>query len=88
MRWWVCAAVWIVGMTVSLVVAAKTRIGPMVIQLSHSHGVHVGDILAVAAAVLVGIVVTAVAWVTRPRPTPPSQPQPPAAERDRTPAGL
>jgi hypothetical protein len=67
MRWVLCAVVWVAGMACALYVASKTRIGPLVVQLSQNHGVHVGDVLAVVAAVVVGVAVTAIAWFTRPR---------------------
>ena len=55
-------AVWVVATAVTLLVAAKTRVGPVVATLSHRHGVHAGDvaagigIFAVAAALTAFIV--------------------------------
>lgn len=68
MRWVICGVVWILVMSAALLVAAKTKIGPMVARLSQNHGVHVGDLVAVAVGVVIASAVTVVAWVTRPRP--------------------
>jgi hypothetical protein len=56
------AAVWVVATALTLLVAAKTRVGPVVARLSYRHGVHAGDvaggivIFAVAAALTALIV--------------------------------
>ncbi|MFB9387098.1 hypothetical protein ACFFTK_28480 [Pseudonocardia petroleophila] len=52
------AAVWVAATLFGLLVAATTRIGPIVASLSYNHGVHLGDLLAFAAAYLVAAAVT------------------------------
>ncbi len=50
---------WIGATLFGLIVAVETRIGPTVLDLSHQHGVHLGDVLAFAAAYAVAALVTA-----------------------------
>ena len=50
---------WIVATLFGLGVAATTRIGPTVLNLSYNHGVHLGDVLAFAGAYFVAALVTA-----------------------------
>ncbi len=66
MRWVVCGLVWIGAMMTSLLIASKTMIGPVVVQLSPNHGIHAGDVLAALIGVSVASLFTAVAWLTRP----------------------
>lgn len=46
-RFWGAAWVWVAAAASSLLVALGTHIGPVVLTLSASHGVHVGDLVAV-----------------------------------------
>ena len=55
-------AAWAVAVAVSLAVAADTRIGPVLLTLSPRHGVHAGDVVAVA--LVMGVIVMVV--VARP----------------------
>ncbi|MCX6463598.1 MAG: hypothetical protein NTW05_08405 [Pseudonocardiales bacterium] len=50
---------WIGATLFGLAVAATTRIGPVVWNLSYNHGIHLGDVLAFAGAYLVAALVTA-----------------------------
>lgn len=56
---------WIGATLFGLAVAAKTRIGPTVLQLSYNHGIHLGDVLAFAGAYAVAAMVTAAALAHR-----------------------
>lgn len=42
--------VWGLATALGLAVAATTRIGPVVLRVTSSHGVHLGDVLAFALA--------------------------------------
>jgi hypothetical protein len=60
-------AVWASSAAVVILVAATTDLGPVVLELSHNHGVHAGD---VATAVLCAAAAVAVsAWILLPRAT-------------------
>lgn len=48
--WLLVAAVWAVATAVGLGFAAVTTVGPVALQLSQNHGVHLGDLIAFAAA--------------------------------------
>ncbi len=50
--------VWVTATLLGLAVAATTRIGPILLTVSHSHGVHLGDVLAFAAAYGAAILIT------------------------------
>jgi hypothetical protein len=50
---------WIGATLFGLAVAAETRIGPTVLELSYNHGIHLGDVLAFAGAYLVAAMITA-----------------------------
>lgn len=54
--------VWILSAIISLIVAAKTKIGPTVVQLSSNHGIHAGDVVAVGGAVVFSALFTLVVW--------------------------
>ena len=41
-----------------LLVAASTRIGPIVVDLSYNHGIHLGDLVAFGGAYVVAGLVT------------------------------
>ncbi|CAA9416069.1 MAG: hypothetical protein AVDCRST_MAG66-2325 [uncultured Pseudonocardia sp.] len=56
---------WIAATLFGLAVAAQTRIGPTVLELSYNHGIHLGDVLAFAGAYAVAALVTAAALVHR-----------------------
>lgn len=51
-------AVWVTATLLGLAVAATTRIGPVLLTVSSSHGVHLGDVLAFAAAYGAAIMIT------------------------------
>jgi hypothetical protein len=72
MRWLFCAVVWAGSLLTAFLVASETRVGPVVIQLSYNHGVHMGDIAAFVVAIAFSSVVTGVSWVTRSRARPDS----------------
>jgi hypothetical protein len=42
-------AVWVVATAVVLLFAADTRVGPILLNLSERHGVHLGDVVALVA---------------------------------------
>ena len=44
------AGIWVVATVVVLVIAAETKLGPIVLVLSRRHGVHAGDVLALVLA--------------------------------------
>ena len=56
-------AVWVTATLLGLAVAATTRIGPTLLTVSSSHGVHLGDVLAFAAAYGAAIMITR--WLAR-----------------------
>lgn len=45
-------ALWALAGAAALLVAWRTKVGPVVLHLSARHGVHAGDVLFVAAAVV------------------------------------
>ena len=63
-RYLVAAAAWIVAGYVSLWFAANTRIGPIVASVSHTHGIHQGDIVIVLAGIGVASLITVAALRT------------------------
>jgi hypothetical protein len=44
------AALWTAATVFGLAIARWTAVGPVVLTLSRAHGVHVGDLVALAAA--------------------------------------
>ena len=54
----VVIVVWVAATLIGLATAATTRIGPIVLTVSAHHGVHVGDLLAFAAAYSAALAVT------------------------------
>ncbi|SHL31900.1 hypothetical protein SAMN05443637_12472 [Pseudonocardia thermophila] len=62
---------WALAGLVTLAVAAKTKIGPVVVELTRSHGVHAGDVLAAVVmslfAMTVTVLVIAHFWAARRR---------------------
>jgi hypothetical protein len=48
-------AVWLIATAISLGIAAKTSIGPVVLKLSKNHGVHAGDLAGFAGCYLTGL---------------------------------
>ncbi|HXT43354.1 MAG TPA: hypothetical protein VN748_04445 [Pseudonocardiaceae bacterium] len=52
-------AVWLIATAISLGIAAKTSIGPVVLKLSKNHGVHAGDLVGFAGCYLSALAVTA-----------------------------
>jgi hypothetical protein len=44
------AALWATATVFALAIARWTAVGPIVLTLSRKHGVHVGDLVALAAA--------------------------------------
>lgn len=61
MRWLVSAAAWLLAPLAGLFVAATTKWGPILWHLSRNHGVHLGDVVALAAGVAVALAATVVA---------------------------
>jgi hypothetical protein len=61
------AAPWVLATLAGLVIAATTRIGPTLLQLSERHGVHLGDLLAFALAYAMALAVTLAMRRTRRR---------------------
>jgi len=59
------AIVWGGAMVGSLLIASKTTVGPVVFHLSHNHGVHLGDIVAVAGSAVGAAIVTYALWMPR-----------------------
>jgi hypothetical protein len=55
-----CLCVWTAAVTGSLFVAAETTVGPVVVDLSHNHGIHLGDLVIVAVATVVATVASAI----------------------------
>lgn len=55
------ALTWGAALVFVLVVAADTRIGPVVFRITEKHGVHLGDIYATLAAVVVALLITV--WI-------------------------
>jgi hypothetical protein len=53
------AAVWLVATFIGLSVAATTAIGPVVLRLSKTHGVHAGDLAGFGVCYLTALVITA-----------------------------
>ena len=51
-------AVWVGATLLGLALAATTRIGPVVLALSRSHGVHLGDLVAFAVVYAVALAIT------------------------------
>ncbi len=43
-------ALWATATAFGLAIGALTKVGPVVLTLSRSHGVHVGDLIALTAA--------------------------------------
>ncbi len=54
----VCLSVWVVAACGSLLIAARTTVGPVVLDLSHNHGIHLGDVVAVMGGTVWAAVVT------------------------------
>lgn len=52
------ACAWVGATLFGLAVAAGSTIGPIVVNLSQNHGVHLGDLVASGAAYLVALIVT------------------------------
>ena len=52
------AGAWVVGLGLGLTAARFTRIGPVAFGLTGRHGVHVGDLAAMALGCLGATVVT------------------------------
>ncbi len=51
---------WGLAITVTLVVARDTSAGPVVLTISHNHGIHLGDVLTGACCAAAAI------WATAP----------------------
>ncbi len=82
-------AVWVTATLLGLAVAATTRIGPILLSVSSTHGVHLGDVLAFAAAYGAAILITRrlARTLVRPRTrrNPPSAANAPAPRPYRSP---
>jgi hypothetical protein len=50
--------IWAVATAFGLAFAAWTAVGPVVLELTRGHGVHVGDLVAFAAAYTPAVVLT------------------------------
>ncbi|MGH3584811.1 MAG: hypothetical protein ACRDQ0_00670 [Pseudonocardia sp.] len=61
----VVIAVWVLATLVGLAVAATTKVGPVVLTLTHRHGVHLGDLLAFVVAYGAAGLISL--WVITPR---------------------
>ena len=66
-RWVLCGVVWLVAMATSLYVASETKLGPVVLNLSHNHGVHLSDAFVVLFGAAIATAFSWAAWVTAPR---------------------
>ena len=60
-RYLVALAAWFVAGYVSLWFAANTRIGPIVVNVSPTHGIHEGDLVILLAGIAVASMITAAA---------------------------
>ena len=65
-RWVLCGVVWLVAMVTSIYVASETKLGPVVLKLSHNHGVHLSDIFVVLFGAAIATAFTWAAWATAP----------------------
>jgi hypothetical protein len=54
------AFVWVAALSVTLVVAAFTKIGPVVLRVTATHGLHLGDVLTGMIMGMLALAVTAV----------------------------
>lgn len=59
------ALVWAAGVAAVLVVGARTKVGPTVLELTGRHGVHLGDLVFGAFAASVAVSLTLVALRSR-----------------------
>ena len=50
--------VWGLATAVGLLVAVTTKIGPILLQVTPSHGVHLGDVAAFVLSYVVALIVT------------------------------
>lgn len=55
------AITWGAAMAFVLLVAADTRIGPVIFKVTRTHGVHLGDLYATLASVIVAVLITV--WI-------------------------
>lgn len=53
---------WLLAGTAALVVAAETKVGPVVHRFSPGHGVHLGDVVFSAAALAGCALATRARW--------------------------
>ncbi|WP_214371330.1 hypothetical protein [Pseudonocardia sp. H11422] len=52
------ATTWVGATGVALLVAAETKLGPIVLDLTKRHGVHLGDLVAVAVCFITALLIT------------------------------
>jgi hypothetical protein len=50
--------VWVLATAVGLLVAVTTKIGPILLRVTPSHGVHLGDVAAFVLSYVVALIVT------------------------------
>ena len=69
-RWKMIALVWGVATLLGLLVAATTRIGPILVVVVRNHGLHLGDAVTFLVCYLIAAAITL--WIVRsarfPRP--------------------
>ena len=65
-RFVLCGVVWLVVMVTALYVASQTKLGPVVVSLSHNHGMHLSDIFVVLFGAGIATAFTWAAWATSP----------------------
>ncbi len=59
---------WVAAAAGALLVASETSFGPVVLDLSTNHGIHAGDLVAVAFGVVMATIATGVIlWLTAER---------------------
>ena len=66
MRWIVCFVVWMLAGLVAALATVDSKLGPVVARVSQNHGVHAGDVVIWAGAIMVSATITSLAWITRP----------------------
>lgn len=55
---------WLIAMVSSLYVAHETRLGPVVLPLTHGHGVHLSDLIVMLTGIAISVGVTTVCIAT------------------------
>ncbi|MHA6795609.1 hypothetical protein ACVGVM_19125 [Pseudonocardia bannensis] len=52
------ATTWIIATAMALLVAAETKLGPIMLRLTEGHGVHLGDLVALAVCFTSALLIT------------------------------